>query len=58
MDKKFVMTSDNETYKKLKELGLVFIGKEGNKYRFLNSSSNFSEVINQEKLSYTDILTI
>ena len=56
--KHFIKTSDKETYLLLLKEGYTEVGKEGNKWVFLNDKNFQFSKYDQNAIMYTDIIGI
>ena len=55
--KHFVKTSDPETAKALRDIGLQELAKEGSRWVFINEPNKMSFSSKEMKLNYTNTLT-
>jgi len=58
MDKNFIITTDDETAEKLKELGFEMISSEGGRFTFINNISDYSKTGTPDNVIYSNTLHI
>ena len=58
MEYPFIKTDDEETAKKLLEIGLELIDHTGSMYTFVNSPEHYDKHADCENIQYSNILTV